>query len=387
MKRILYRRISVRLHCLCAVLLLAALPLAAREPAQEPVEEETPADSWKPEVVLHGYGFWAYGKTDGNHYTVGDEDGDYQDSEVAINLSATPVRNLAIHVLLAAESEDGETETVADYAFGEWKFSDALRLRLGLVQQPFGIYTEIFAVGTLRPFVTLPQSVYGPVGVIAESYNGAGLTGYWESAGGWGLSYDVYGGGLKVNEENPLKILAGDEEDFDLVRDMIGGRLVVHVPSTDLSFGVSAVRGTNDTESESRNSSVGVQVQYLTDAWWIRGEAVKHDDQGEHELTSAYLEIARFLTPHWQVAGRFDSLSTDLAEEADLPDELFEHREAALGVNYWFNPNFAVKLSVHQVKGNAFAFPLDPEELRDALAAGELDDETRLFAFGAAFSF
>lgn len=389
MKSILRQGISVWLHFFCAALLLAAQPLAAQEPAQKPAEEESPAESWSPEVVLHGYGVWAYGKTDGNDYTVGDEDGDYQDSEVAINLSAKPVQNLAIHIQLAVESEGDEVETVADFAFGEWKFSDALRLRLGQVQQPIGIYAEIFDVGTLRPFVTLPQSIYGPVGVVAESYKGVGLTGYRQSAGGWGLSYDVYGGGLKVIEESPVKLLEGEEEEeFDLIRDVIGGRVVVHAPGTDLSFGVSALQGTNENELESRNTSLGVQVQYLSDAWWIRSEAMKHEDEGEHEMTSAYVEIARFLTPHWQVAGRFDYLSTDPEEdEDDLPEEIFDHRETALGINYWFNPNFAVKLSVHQVKGNAFAFPGDLEELLDALDEGELDDETRLFAFGAAFTF
>lgn len=376
--------ISVGFHCLCAALLLAALPMAAQEPA----EEEAPAESWSPEVVLHGYGVWAYGKTDGNHYAVGSEDGDYQHSEVAINLTAVPVQNMSIHVQLAVENEDEETEAVADFAFGEWRFSDALRLRLGQVQQPFGIYAEIFDVGTLRPFGTLPQSVYGPVGVVAESYKGAGLTGYRQSAGGWGLSYDVYVGGLKVTEESPATFLEGEEEEFDLVRDVVGGRVVVQVPSTDLSFGISGLVGTNENESESRNTSLGAQVQYLSDTWWIRGEAVMHEDEDEHELTSSYVEVARFLTRYWQVAARFDRLSTDRTESGDeLPEDLFDHRETALGINYWFNTNFAIKLSIHDVKGNWFALPEDPEELRDALARGDVEDETRLVTFGASFTF
>ena len=391
MKSLLCRGVSVSFYGLCAALLLAALPVAAQQPAEEPpAEEELPADSWDPQVVLHGYGTWAYGKTDGNHYTVGDEDGDYQDSEVAINITATPVRDLGIHVQLAVESEDAETEAVADFAFAEWRFSDSLRLRLGQVQQPIGIYAEVFDVGTLRPFVTLPQSIYGPVGVVSESYKGAGLTGYRQSASGWGLSYDLYAGGLKVAEENPATFLEGEEgeESADLVRDVVGGRIVLQVPSTDLSFGLSGLVGTNENESESRNSSFGLQVQYLTDAWWIRSEAVMHHDQGEHKLKSGYVEVARFLTAHWQIAGRFDHLDTEREEnEEELPEDLFDHREAALGINYWFNTHLVVKLSVHQVKGNGFALPENPEELRDALAQGDLDDETRLVAFGANFTF
>jgi hypothetical protein len=48
-----------------------------------------------------------------------------------------------------------------DYGFAEWRFSDALRLHAGRMKHPFGIYSEIFDVGTLRPFYTLSQSVYG----------------------------------------------------------------------------------------------------------------------------------------------------------------------------------------------------------------------------------
>ena len=39
---------------------------------------------------------------------------------------------------------------------------------------PFGNYTEIYDVGTLRPFYHLPQATYGPTGQIAESYDGIG---------------------------------------------------------------------------------------------------------------------------------------------------------------------------------------------------------------------
>ena len=59
---------------------------------------------------------------------------------------------------------------------------------------------------------------------------------------------------------------------------------------------------------------------------------------------------------------------------------------AALGVNYWFGPNFVLKLSVHSVDGNLFAH-LEGEELLEALAAGGLDKSTDLVIFGAQFSF
>lgn len=62
---------------------------------------------------------------------------------------------------------------------------------IGKVNQPFGISTEVFDVGTLRPFQVLPQAFYGPVGLTSESYEGVGLTGSFPLLNSWHLSYDV----------------------------------------------------------------------------------------------------------------------------------------------------------------------------------------------------
>ena len=84
------------------------------------------------------------------------------------------------------ESDDSDANTnqdvELDYAFAEWFVSDALKIRMGRVKHPFGLYGEIFDVGTLRPFYLLPQSIYGPNGFTAKAYNGVGLTGNYTSA-------------------------------------------------------------------------------------------------------------------------------------------------------------------------------------------------------------
>src|SRR6185295_6741622 len=101
-------------------------------------------------------------------------------------------------------SDDPEgTDILLDSSFAEWTLSDKLKLRAGKVPQPFGISAEVFDVGTLRPFLELPQAVYGPVGIVGESYTGVGLTGSLELKGGWSLSYDVFGGGQHLEELFP----------------------------------------------------------------------------------------------------------------------------------------------------------------------------------------
>lgn len=47
-------------------------------------------------VQIHGYGGWAYGKTDENPYLVGTEEGDFEFAQFSLNLSANLYENLRI---------------------------------------------------------------------------------------------------------------------------------------------------------------------------------------------------------------------------------------------------------------------------------------------------
>ena len=120
-------------------------------------------------VQLHGFGSWAYGRTDGNDYLAGSDGGRYDDASFTLNLVAAPVDHLRIVGQPDWRDEPEGTHIKLDYAFAEWTFSDKLHLRAGKVKQPFGISTEVFAVGTLRPFTELPQAVYGPAGLVGET--------------------------------------------------------------------------------------------------------------------------------------------------------------------------------------------------------------------------
>ena len=108
-------------------------------------------------LTIHGSGGWAYARTDANFYFA-DEDGDYERAMFDLALSARPADQLVISAQLGFDPGEVELE----WAFAEWRFSDAARVRLGQVQQPFGNYSELKFVGTARPFFELATGVYGP---------------------------------------------------------------------------------------------------------------------------------------------------------------------------------------------------------------------------------
>ena len=126
---------------------LTPLALAAQDAQQQRVE-------------LHGFGSWNYGSTNtDNLYLGGKKNGTSSNSSLSLNASGALSDRFSVSSQVQLDFVTaGATTTNLDYVFGEWRFTDALKLRAGQVKQPFGIYTEVYDVGTIRPFLALPQS-------------------------------------------------------------------------------------------------------------------------------------------------------------------------------------------------------------------------------------
>ena len=354
-------------------------------------------------VQIHGFGGWAYARTDGNNYMIGTEDGSYNNSYFALNVSASPYERLSANVQTLWRTSEKGLEVDFDYAFAEWTFSDWLKLRIGKVKCPFGIYTEVYDVGTLRPFYNLPQAIYGVPSLVTESYFGMGITGTRFFPGGWGIQYDLFGGDLHLKEyldQDPVQ-----EGVYQTIapklHDMAGGRVIVHAPLEGLNAGVSiysgdadftidaGVLGTFDVAKD-RHIVYLAHADYLTDTLSVRteyGYLQKPGESSDVDLWGWYIEAAYRFLEHWQAAALFDTQEVKLVGLAiPIPEEYpSEHWESAGGINYWFNPNFVLKLSYHYVEGNLFARPWDLSDI--LFGSGEFDEVTHSVIFGTQFSF
>ena len=357
-------------------------------------------------VTLNGFGGWAGGDTDGNNYLAGSDDREYDDTAFALAVTAKPSDRLTIAGQFEFEFEDEEYNTELDYAFAEWAFSDAVRVRGGAIKQPFGIYTEIFDVGTARPFHNLPLSVYGPAEIVSESFRGLSLTGFRPLSDAWDVAYDLYAGEIRVENlegHNPLIAARfgehGDEiEESEGIKDLLGGR-VWFSHGSGLSFGLSAYRGTPeervaaedafDPEASEQRATYGVSLQYLTGPWEFRAEWVERQDARDFPGgDGAYFEVARQLGEHWQLAARWEDASINLTED-DFPT-FTEHEVLAATLNYWLSSHFVVRLAIHDVEGNLFAHrEPDDGHIHDELfeVAEASNKDTRLIQLGLQFSF
>jgi hypothetical protein len=363
------------------LVLLAVMAVASPAPALEVAEGK---------LSIAGFGGWGYGRTRGdNAFFVGDPEGNYENAQFSLALTAQPKDD----VLVAGQiffAPDGEVSL--DWAFAEYRLHDLLRLRAGKVKNPFGLFMEVKDVGTLRPFFTLPYSIYGPGNFGAESYLGAGITGAWQSAGGWELGYDLFGGALEIPSFEPAEALLAGIPPYDFgaiaieeeeARDVVGARISITPPVPGLELRLSGYTGEileAGRPDPERVIAYGVSLQYALDRLQIRGELFRSEEGDAETNLAGYAEVAWSFLPQLQIAARFEQ---SRSEKEGLPSSssLLEHTEEAIGLSYWPSPDLVFKASYHRIEGNRFALP----ELSEP--DGSVDERTDLFLAGVQFAF
>lgn len=382
------KRVSWRFGRGCGLALLSAV-LGTPALAQEAEK-----------VAIHGSGGVAFGVTDEpNAYLSGTPDRSLDTRELSLTILATPSERL----LVGAQAYWGvrsiyhtdDLELNLNLAFAQYTVSDALKIRAGMSRQPFGLYSETLEVGTLRPFLSLPVSVYSPGTFQAEGYRGVGLTGVLAGESRWPLEYDVYAGELELlstTAMNPVfGAVIGEQPDQEL-KDMFGGRLRLRPPVSGLTLGASAYTANPEQslfgQVPLRQKAFLASVEMLRERWLLRGEyARRTTKKGKGSAIAAYVQAAVRPVGKWEIAAQWDWLDVDLGPAVPLPPflvSIFEHRDLALGLNYHVAAGLVFKASVHDVRGNTFAVPVDGVDFTQGRA---LDRTTRLFQLGAQFSF
>jgi hypothetical protein len=339
-------------------------------------------------LVINGAGGAAFAITGHNELQDSSLNADTQGVFRNLEFNLAVLARISPQITVASQlffDEIGAPEAGVDWTFVEIRFANWLKVRAGKVKLPFGISNEVEAVGTLRPFYSLPATVYGPTAITTESYYGVGLTGEIFSEPGWALDYDLYAGETTLVTVEPFFRLTGPlvpgtvvATDADDVRGLFGGRLTLGTPVDGLSLRVSGYRGALD------DASVFVamlSVEYAGDRWLVRAEAFRAAETTINH--GGYLEVARYLTPQIQIAAQLQGMRT---HAPGVPDgsTLLWHASAALGLNYWFSPGLVVKAAFSEIQGNRLAFP---QRLDDALLSGSLSKETPFFTLGTQFSF
>lgn len=367
-----------------------------------------PASELGERIELSGFGGWAYAETDGNAYRIGTADGNYDSTEFALNIGAQASDRITFTAQVHLERTREDDEVEIDYAFGEYFVSDALQFRIGRVKLPFGIYGEIANVGTLRQFYTLPQGMYGPTGAVGKNYNGIGLRGarYGSS---WSTEYDLFVGKIEAVSalpgfilSDPALLLEHEVQGSSAAEDAVGVRLSFRPPIEGLSFGGSAIVGTQGTDEILESivpirgqdrQNYGAHLQIDRKPFLLRAEFSRWEADPDLEVDGYYVEASYRIGERWEVSARMDWHEVFLGErlQGSNPDAftraLLSSDDLGFGINYWLSPAFVLRLNYHQIEGNRFAFPSDPDEILRAVSTRKLENDTEMVLFGAQFHF
>ena len=376
-----------------------------------------------------GLGSVSGGVTDRGTYLGGTPDGAFQNSQFGLRASVPYGDRLAVSALVNWREEGqgrGAPRTDLTYLFATYRLSRAWDLRLGKVKNPNNLYSEVFDIGTLRPFLTLPQGVYGGTANAFTSYTGVGVNGN-AYLGDWQLGMAGYvSGGYFRYSSSRLALKPGSSGDLDInLRRSVGGRISLRPPVPGLAFGLS---GSSARIGACVDESAGLacnkefaglqgsaQLEYLTDRLWIRSEFAVLNAPGFLKTRGGYAQAAWFLTRKWQVAAQYDAIREEIGADGFalslqqslppgftlppgfelppgglnrlLPTALDRHRDVAIGLNYWLAPEVAVKLSVHEVDGWRFTRPASEVVLQGIFTGQYPTTRSRLLQAGIQFSF
>ncbi|HEX9934471.1 MAG TPA: hypothetical protein VGB38_04675 [bacterium] len=126
--------------------------IAASISAQDGIEE----------IEIHGFLSQGYLKSSDNNYLVPSKQGSYEFNEAAVTFTSQVSAKLHVGAQLFSRDfgHEGNSAVVLDWAYGDYRWKDALGIRFGKIKTPYGFYNQGRDVDVLRTSVLLPQSVY-----------------------------------------------------------------------------------------------------------------------------------------------------------------------------------------------------------------------------------
>ncbi len=369
-------------------------------------------------VDIHGFGGWAAGYTGNDNVypdylaPIASNDIEVDNAYFTLNVLARPAEKFTIHAQPTWSFSMNGRDLRLDLVYAEMTLAKGLLLRAGKIKNPLGIYTEIFKVGTLRPFYLLPNAFYR---LAPESYAGVGLNRV-QPVGRWELELDLLAGQMDF-EPYQSDLLVGFDASKGVPKvaslmtgatgkDMFGGGLLIRPPVEGLEIGLSAysmklfggLAGTTFTRTKcgpatalvdcERQKAYSASIEYVRDKISLRAEALT--TRGYLEDDNAYLEAAYKLTDKWQIAATYDWVDYKKPKAAIAAlDPLRKHKAAGFGLNYWFNPKLVWKLDYYRVSDNRAARPFlkGPMDAANSALTGKLENKTDVVIAGLHFSF
>jgi hypothetical protein len=236
-----------------------------------------------------------------------------------------------------------------EYAFVEYAFSDLVKVRVGKMFIPFGIYNEIHTAKPAFLSVKEPASTNKTERIVDDAFRfyprwGSGIALHGDGLiGERGFSYDVFLSNGDQSETNPF------EEDNNSAK-AVTGRFRLE-PWEALEVGTSFYHDVPDADGVGSLTSSGVELRYQARSWKLWAELALGwlDPQEGDEV----LQVGWYLQPSYE----FDNgLSPYFrVERVDPSNDVDDDHgyDFVAGVNYEVSGGFMIKFENNYFKGDS----------------------------------
>ncbi len=250
-----------------------------------------------------------------------------------------------------------------DWAIYQHSFSNGLSFKVGKIQIPFGIFNEIRDVGTLLPFYRVPYASYGEGNYMSETINGISVSYSFFSESGWKIDFTSYLGEWKWIEwaarENPFTQKLTVLVETPQIRNVFGGQWWFNTPVDGLRLGLAGYHGDiSGGLSFSEETGIGKEninvfhfsVDYEQTDFFIRSEHtryfLKENDIFAFSLYGqAGYNIFKGMWLNVQ-AGTYKAINVPIPL-LNIRSDIDYYEDFALGLNYFFSAQLALKLETH----------------------------------------
>ncbi len=245
-----------------------------------------------------------------------------------------------------AATEEDFGNVAVEYAFVEYAFNDLLKVRVGKMFIPFGIYNEIHTAKPAFLSVKEPAST-NKTERIVDGFRfyprwGSGIALHGDGLiADRGFSYDVFLSNGDQSETNPF------EEDNNGAK-AVTGRFRFE-PSDSFEIGTSFYHDRPDSEGVGSLTSSGLELRYQARAWKLWAELAL----GWLELQEGneVLQVGWYLQPSYE----FDNGLTPYlrVERVDPSNDVEDDHgyDFILGLNYEVSGGFMIKIENNYFRG------------------------------------
>ncbi len=304
-------------------------------------------------ITIHGYLTQAYAFSDGNQILGIPKEGTTDYRNMALQFGYTFDQNGLIVIQFShkrlglSPAMAFEDDVKLDWAFVKYQLTEALSIKVGKVQIPFGIYNELRDVGTMLPFYRAPYGIYQEGSWTSETVDGLVLSGRFLPDNPWSFDVSLFYGGwdlIVTIEESPTLIR---------VKDGAGACVWLNTPIDGLRLGLEGHReklsGVDDnTNQTSWTASLDGSFERFT----TRAEYISKDfDAGFWRSYYAHLGYNISDKMSLNVQADISNLNLEVEGPFFTATADVEFKNYGVGLNYAFRYNLVLKAEHHWTDG------------------------------------